>query len=126
MSTSDKLIDLKNVLYVDRIYSTLQVLRSRDETEWRRQVDLRTAELRLFSQNGEDGVLDAILRALGDTPRFFVEFGVGDGWSCNCRLLAEVADWEGLFIETDEHDYQLLAERYRYSHNVACVKAAVT
>jgi len=126
MSNSDKLIDLKNVLYVDRIYSTLQVLRARDEIEWRRQVDLRMAELRLFSQNGEDGVLDAILRAIGVTSRFFVDFGVGDGWSCNCSLLAEVADWEGLFIETDEHDYQLLSERYRNSHNVACVKAAVT
>jgi len=91
----DKLDILKQVLYVDRIYHALNILHARQQENSCKVVDLRTSERRLFSQNGEDGVWDAILRALQDSPPFFVEFGVGDGWSCNTRLLAEVFEWNG-------------------------------
>jgi len=122
----DKLDILKQVLYVDRIYHALNILHARQQENSCKVVDLRTYELRLFSQNGEDGVLDAILRALQDSPPFFVEFGVGDGWSCNTRLLAEVFEWNGLFIEVEHDDYLKLAERYCHSKTVCCLESTVT
>jgi len=124
MFDSKFLTDLKNVLYADRIYSALQMLDSRRKNA--KEIDLATSELRLFSQNGEDGVLHAILAAIGDSNKYFVEFGVGDGWSCNSRLLAEVFDWQGLFIEVDEQEYSALKQRYCNSNIVRCEKAAVT
>ena len=39
---------------------------------------LSAAELRVFSQNGEDGVLAEIFSRIGVEARFFVEFGVGE------------------------------------------------
>ena len=44
---------------------------------------LSAAELRVFSQNGEDGVLAEIFSKIGTTNQFFVEFGVQDGIECN-------------------------------------------
>lgn len=116
--------EIKHVNYVDRVYASLAVLARRDFDD-RLPCDLRLAEHRIFSQNGEDGVLDALVRIL-ESPKYFVEFGVGDGWSCNTRLLAEVREWEGLYIEVDSSDFNDLAHRYRFSEAVACLNAAVT
>lgn len=116
--------ELKHVNYVDRVYASLALLRGRD-LEPTLPCDLRLSEHRIFSQNGEDGVLDALIRIL-KPPEFFVEFGVGDGWSCNARLLAEVRDWAGLFIEVDRDDFGQLQHRYRFSEDVACLNEAVT
>lgn len=118
------LADLKNVLYVDRIYASLNVLGNRPKNT--RKLDLALAELRLFSQNGEDGVLNAILSAIGDPVSYFVEFGVGDGWSCNCRSLAEVFNWEGLFLEIESNDFSSLKQRYVNSIRIKCENTAVT
>jgi len=57
--------------------------------------DLTTYEKRFRSQNGEDGIIEAIFAVIGVTNRFFVEFGVEDGRVCNTRRLRE-RGWTGL------------------------------
>ncbi len=120
----ESVAELKQVNYVDRVYASLHTLSLRDKAS-PLPLDLRLAEHRVFSQNGEDGVIDALIQVLG-CPHFFVEFGVGDGWSCNTRLLAEVREWRGLYIEVNEEDFNVLRHRYRFSESVVCLNAAVT
>jgi hypothetical protein len=74
---------------------------------------LSAAELRVFSQNGEDGVLQAILERIGARSRFFVEFGVGPGEEANCVLLARCYGWSGLMIEADDDGYRQLQAAYQ-------------
>lgn len=76
------------------------------------QDDLTRYELKVFSQNGEDGVLVELLKRVGVGPRFFVEFGIGDGTEGNCVYLADVAGWSGLFIEADPVGYASLSHKY--------------
>ena len=61
--------------------------------------DLTRHELRVFSQNGEDGVDrgDPAPRRHGAAS--FVEFGVEAGVEGNCVFLADVLGWPGLFME---------------------------
>lgn len=75
-------------------------------------VALSGYELRAYSQNGEDGVLAEILRRIGAPARFFVEFGVESGVEGNCVYLADVAGWQGLFMEADENMYRWLERKY--------------
>lgn len=61
--------------------------------------DLHLHESRHHSQNGEDGVLARLLALVGETNRYFVEFGVGtDAQQCNTRLLAN-RGWDGLWMD---------------------------
>ncbi len=63
------------------------------------QALLRHREFRVFSQNGEDGLLAFIFSEIGVTNRQFVEFGVDDGRECNCANLAIWFGWSGLMLE---------------------------
>jgi hypothetical protein len=83
-------------------------------------------ELRVFSQNGEDGVLAEIIQRIGAPGTHFVEFGTGPGVENNCVLLADVLGWSGLFIEAGDEHYAELEHRYRANPRVATEHAAVT
>jgi hypothetical protein len=62
-------------------------------------IDLNNYEKRIFSQNGEDGVLSKIFEVIGTSSKFFVEFGVQDGEECNTRYLRENDHWQGLMMD---------------------------
>lgn len=83
-------------------------------------------ELRVFSQNGEDGVLAEILHRIGVGSRWFVEFGVGPALEGTCVLLADVDGWSGLFIEGSDAHHAQLAEKYRRIDRVRTRQAMVT
>lgn len=88
---------------------------------------LAGAELRVFSQNGEDGVLCEIFRRIGVPPQgTFVEFGVEDGREGNCVFLADVLGWRGLFMEADPHLHHQLHLKYRWPSTVLTLHATVT
>ncbi len=57
-------------------------------------------EHRVFSQNGEDGVIAEIFRRIGTTNQRFVEFGCGNGIENNSLYLLH-RDWSGLWIDGD-------------------------
>ena len=117
---------LKDVAYVDKVYAGVAELRRRSRESVGAVVDLRLAELRIFSQNGEDGVTCEVVRHLPGVTQHFVEFGVGDGWSCNTRVLAEVLGWSGTYFEIDPGTHALLQDRYVNSSRVTATQAAVT
>jgi hypothetical protein len=92
----------------------------------RRLVGLQAFERRVYSQNGEDGILEEILRRIGVSGRFFVEFGVETGAECNCARLAREENWSGLFMEADPVLFVALAESYRVLPAVRCVHAIIS
>jgi hypothetical protein len=87
--------------------------------------DLTSAERRVYSQNGEDGVLEAILAVVGAPGQWFVEFGTETGVEVNCRLLAE-RGWSGLFMEGDAESAAGLAATYAHLPEVRTRHARVT
>lgn len=95
-------------------------------SQWLQAGDLRAHERRVYSQNGEDGILEEILRRVGAESRYFVEFGVGSGSECNCARLALEEGWHGLFLEVDPPSFKQLEERYRNVSGIKCVRSSVT
>lgn len=100
--------------------------RKRDPENRRRDGDLRAFERRVFSQNGEDGILEEILRRIGVETKHFVEFGAETGGECNCARLVFEEHWRGLFIDGTPNNFARLRDRYRPYKSVRCVLAWVT
>ena len=71
------------------------------------KLDLSTRERKVYSRNGEDGIITAIFDAVGTTDRFYVEFGVEDCSECNSRNLRnEEPAWTGLLMDgTHENEH---------------------
>jgi hypothetical protein len=87
--------------------------------------DLTAYELRVFSQNGEDGVIAEILRRIGTGGGGFVEFGVEDGTEGNTVFLAQVLGWSGAYLEADDASFAALERRYSANPRVRTLHAAV-
>lgn len=66
----------------------------------RKEFDINYFERKIYSQNGEDGIIEFIFNIVDTTNKFFVEIGVEDGQQCNTRNLLE-KDWEGVMIDSN-------------------------
>jgi hypothetical protein len=104
----------------------MRTLADRYRTDLAARDELSSYELRVFSQNGEDGVLAEILHRLGPGSKTFVEFGAGTGAQGNCVLLADCFSWSGLFIEADPEYFVTLSAKYAGNHDVETVRAEVS
>ncbi len=63
-------------------------------------IDLSSFEKRVFSQNGEDGILEKIFEVLGILNEGrYVEFGIAQGES-NTRYFRENFGWKGVIIDS--------------------------
>jgi hypothetical protein len=53
---------------------------------------------KVYSQHDEDGIIEEIFKRIGETDRYFVEFGVGDGIE-NCTTYLLLKGWSGAWID---------------------------
>lgn len=85
------------------------------------------AEFQVFSQWGEDGLLQAVLRKLPEIPRTFVEFGVETFIEANCRWLLVRHGWSGLVMDGSERNIAAIRRDPIYwRHNLRAVQAFIT
>jgi hypothetical protein len=110
------------------VFAAVAELRRRDleNVDSLQVIDLRLAELKIFSQNGEDGIIAELVRRLPVKDQWFIEFGVEDGTECNTRWLAEGLGWSGLYFEPNAKNCAALALRWAGSATVSVVQEAVT
>ena len=64
--------------------------------------DINLHEKKIYSQNGEDGILEFIFSKIGTTNKFSVEFEGGNGFEYNTVYLFEKKCWNGLMMNYGE------------------------
>ena len=62
--------------------------------------DINDLDFKVFSQNGEDGIIDYFLHQLKIKKPKFVEIGVGDYTESNTRYLFETTSPKGIIFDT--------------------------
>lgn len=73
----------------------------------------------IYSQNGEDGIIEQLLKELEIKNGTFCEFGASDGIaSSNTYNLIKNYNFSGIAIELDKSLYQKCLENYKYFSNV--------
>lgn len=105
----------------------LQGLLTASTHENRESTVLRDHEFRVFSQWGEDGILQYLTRAIEVRNKTFVEFGVEDFVESNCRFLLMKDDWAGFLIDGSEEAVRKIRGSYFYwKHDLNAVAAFIT
>ena len=80
----------------------------------------------IYSQNGEDGILEQLIKELGITQGTFCEFGASDGIkSSNTYNLIRNYNFSGLAIELDQSRYERCVANYRQFPQVQVFQGAV-
>ena len=91
------------------------------------KTNLNNHKHNIYSQSGEDGIVDKLLSIGTLEPNFqFVEFGAHDGvTNSNCFNLLKNKNYEGFFIEPDKKRFQALLINTK-NYNSTNIKSFVT
>jgi hypothetical protein len=89
--------------------------------------NLADVEFRVFSQWGEDGIVEWLAAHVPIPNRRFVEFGVETFREANCRFLLQNRNWRGLVIDGSEANLAVLrSERLFWMYDLTANTAFVT
>lgn len=89
--------------------------------------NIQDYEFKVFSQNGEDGIIQYLIKKIDIKNKIFVEFGVEDYTEANTRFLLENNDWAGLIIDGDKEGIARIKEReIAWRHDLKIVGEFIT
>jgi hypothetical protein len=89
--------------------------------------DIQSHEFKVFSQNGEDGIIQFLVDNVHIENPIFIEFGIQDYTESNTRFLLTNNNWSGLVIDgnQDNIDY-VIKDRIYWQYNLKAVEAFIT
>jgi len=77
-------------------------------------VEFKNLEFRVFSQFGDDGIIQWLVDSLNITNKIFVEFGVEDYRESNTRFLMMNNNWSGFVMDGCIENINRLKSQYYY------------
>ncbi len=78
------------------------------------QIEIKDKEFSIFSQFGEDGIIQFLVNSIEIEHKTFIEFGVEDFSESNCRFLMMKDNWRGFVIDGSERNISRLVKSYYY------------
>lgn len=88
---------------------------------------LRDHEFKVYSQWGEDGIIQYLVRRLDIACKTFVEFGVESYVESNTRFLLRNDNWSGLVIDGSESNIDFIRKDNIYwRHDLTAVQSFIT
>lgn len=98
-----------------------QLNRSRSSTR------LRDYEFKIFSQWGEDGIIQRLIDVVPLGERNFIEFGVESFFESNCRFLMMNDNFSGFVMDGSSLNMKLCKRSYFYwRHDLKALQAFIT
>lgn len=88
---------------------------------------LQDYEFKVFSQWGEDGILQKLIGCVEIANRTFIEFGVEDFYESNCRYLLMNNNWSGFVMDGSQINIDRMRHSYFYwKYQLDSVAAFIT
>ena len=89
--------------------------------------DLASKEFRVFSQWGEDGIIQFLINNIKIDQKIFVEFGADNYKESNTRFLLVNNNWAGLVIDSNENSINHIKNDPIYwQYNLKAVRSFIT
>jgi len=84
-------------------------------------------EFKVFSQGGEDGIIQFLTSNLDIRNKTFIEFGTEDFAEANCRFLLIKNNWCGFVVDGSERNMRRLrASSFYWRYSLNCRAAFIT
>jgi hypothetical protein len=110
---------------LDQVRDSLGRIEARQLEE--RRGSLHAHEFQVYSQSGEDGIVQYLTSTVPVPRRTFVEFGVEDYVESNTRFLLRSQHWSGLVIDGDASNIARIRSHPDYmSEDLMAVQSFVT
>ena len=89
---------------------------------------IQEAEFQVFSQHGEDGIIQYLISKVPVKNKYFIEFGVGTYREANTRFLLQNDRWAGLIMDagSGHKDYVEKESYLAQNHDIKAVKTFIT
>jgi hypothetical protein len=88
---------------------------------------LQEYEFKVFSQWGEDGIIQHLIHAVEIRNHTFIEFGVQDYRESNTRFLLQNDNWSGLVMDASKDDIaRVKSDPLYFRHNLRAEHAFIT
>lgn len=89
--------------------------------------DIGDNEFKVFSQWGEDGIIQFLIDNIDIKEKTFIEFGVENYTESNTRFLLQNNNWRGLVIDGSEENISYIKNDSIYwKHNIKAECAFIT
>lgn len=79
----------------------------------------------VYSQNGEDGIIEKIFETIGTTSRTCIEIGAWDGFHLSNTANLWTTGWKGILIEGVKSRFEKLKNNVK-DYNCICINAFVS
>jgi len=88
---------------------------------------LEEIEFKVFSQWGDDGIIQWLINHLDIPNKTFIEFGVGDYRESNTRFLMMNNNWSGLVMDGSKKNItKIINSEYNWKYELTAKQAFVT
>lgn len=115
---------------LDMFTRLYQIQEALGRIECRQTVDSKSideSEFKVFSQWGEDGIIQFLVNKIDITRKIFVEFGVENYTESNTRFLLSNNAWSGLVIDGDEENIKYIkTDPIYWASNLKAVHEFIT
>jgi len=132
MKTSNKILRLiKEWLLIpvrlNRLHESLGRIENR-QLEPLLPFQINQAEFKVYSQWGEDGIIQHLLRHVPIQNKTFVEFGVENYLEANTRFLLVNNNWSGLVLDGSVENIEYIKHDMNvfYAHNLKAERVFIT
>jgi hypothetical protein len=110
-----------------QIYKIQEALGRIEQRQTTHTSDFRKSEFRVFSQWGEDGIIQFLLQNVSIKHPIFVEFGVENYTESNTRFLLTNNQWSGIVIDgSDENIEYIKKDPIYWAANLRAISAFIT
>ncbi len=85
--------------------------------------EINKYEFQIFSQFGDDGIIQYLINNINFLHKKFIEFGVENYEEANTRLLLEKDNWSGLIIDSGKDNITYIKKQdfyWKYKLSVEC------
>lgn len=113
------------IIRLENIQETLGRIESRQLKS--AGTSMQDSEFRVFSQWGEDGIIQYLINKIHIKNKIFIEFGVENYFQSNTRFLLKNNNWSGLVIDASSDNIQQIKKDDIYwQYNLKVERSFIT